>query len=99
MTTLSPEVVRAGPGMHAAYEAKMKKIAALVADGLDGGSAEDRTARAWAILGILIGGLTMARAVKTRKVSDEIASSIRSAALHVAGDAKQITDDAGETLD
>lgn len=95
MATLSPEVVRAGPPMHAAYEAKMKKIAELVAYGLEGGSADERRARAWAMLGVLIGGLTMARAVKTRKAAEEVASSIRIAAMNVAGKARQIPDDMG----
>lgn len=92
MATLSPEVVRAGPEMHAAYEVKMKKIAQLVAYGLDGNSKEERVSRAWAMLGILIGGLTMARAVKTRKAAEDIASSIHTAAINVAGKAKQIAD-------
>ena len=85
MTTLSPEVVRAGPETHAAYQAKMTKIADLVADGLAGGTGEERRARAWAVLGVLIGGLTIARAVKTRKVAEEIGSSIRAAAASAAG--------------
>jgi len=93
MTTLSPEVVRAGPEMHAAYEAKMKKIAELVAYGLKGSSRDECRSRAWAMLGILIGGLTMARAVKTRKATEEIASSIRIAAMNLAGNARQIPDD------
>jgi AcrR family transcriptional regulator len=90
MTTLSPEVVRAGPEMRAAYEAKMKKIADLVANGLEGSSKEECRSRAWALLGTLIGGLTMARAVKTRKATEEIASAIRAAAVSVAGDAREI---------
>ncbi len=93
MTTLSPEVVRAGPEMHAAYEAKMKRIAELVAYGLEGSSRDECRSRAWAMLGILIGGLTMARAVKTRKATEEIASSIRIAAMNVAGNARQIPDE------
>lgn len=87
MATLSPEVVRAGAKTRAAYEAKMTKIADLIADGLEGQSREERRARAWAMLGVLIGGLTIARAVKTRKVSEQIASSIRAAAVSAAGPA------------
>jgi len=93
MTTLSPEVIRTGPQMHTAYESKMKKIAELVAYGLEGGSSDERCSRAWAMLGVLIGGLTMARAVKTNKAAEEIASSIRMAAINVAGKARQIPDD------
>jgi len=69
MTTLSPEVARADPKTRAAYEAVMTEIADLVADGLVGGSRAERRARAWAMLGILIGGLTLARAVESREVA------------------------------
>ncbi len=85
MTTLSPEVARAGLDVHAVYEKKMKKIVDLIATGLARGDEENRRARAWALLSILIGGLTLARAVKTRKASDEVAASVRSAALNAAG--------------
>lgn len=85
MTTLSPEVVRAEPGVHAAYEEKMSRIADLIANGLAGGSDDDRRTRAWAMLGTLIGGLTVARAVKKRKTAEEIAASIRAAAVAAAG--------------
>lgn len=92
MATLSPEVVRADSTLHAAYETKMKKIAGLIANGLAGSSIDERLARAWAMLGILIGGLTMSRAVKTNKISEEIALSIRTSAMAVAGKAKRVTD-------
>ena len=87
MTALSPEVVRAPQGTHSAYEAKMTKIADLVAQGLAGGSMEDRRARAWAMLGVLIGGLTVARAVRGQKLAEEIAAAVREAAVRSAGKA------------
>jgi hypothetical protein len=88
MTGLSPDVVRAAPETHAAYEAKMTKIVDLMADGLAGGSNDDRRARAWALLSVLIGGLTMARAVKSSKGADEIAAAARDAAVRMAGKAR-----------
>ncbi len=90
LATLSPEVVRTGPETHAAYERKMKKIVELIAHGLQGKSIDECRSRAWSMLGILIGGLTMARAVKTHKATDEIASSIQLSALAVAGKARRI---------
>ena len=83
MTTLSPEVVRAGVELHENYENKMKIIAGLIAKGLKRDDANERIAKAWALLAILIGGLTMARAVKTQEVSDEIARAIKIAAMAV----------------
>lgn len=85
MTTLSPEVARSDLDVKAIYEAKMKQIAGLIADGLAGGERENRLSRAWAMLGVLTGGLTLARSVKGKKLSEEIAASIRQAAVTTAG--------------
>ena len=85
MTTLSPEVVRTDDNMHATYESKMKKIVKLLAIGLSDGTLEERQSRAWAMLGTLIGGLTMARAVKSKSAAETIAATIITAAANVAG--------------
>ncbi|MEA3274459.1 MAG: TetR/AcrR family transcriptional regulator [Pseudomonadota bacterium] len=85
MATLTPEVIRSGPEVHAAFEKKMTLIADLVAHGLAGGSDEDRRARAWAMLGVLIGGLTVARAMKSGKAADEVAEAVQAAAIKAAG--------------
>jgi TetR/AcrR family transcriptional repressor of nem operon len=85
MASLTPDVVRSGPVVHAAYEKKMSTIAERIAAGLAGNSEEDRRARAWAMLGILIGGLNVARAMKTTKIADEIAAAVKAAAVKVAG--------------
>ena len=84
MTTLSPEVVRADPDIHMAYEANMNKIIGLIADGLEGPSDEVRRARAWAMLSTLIGGLTLSRAVSNPDIANGIAAAARSAAVAAA---------------
>jgi AcrR family transcriptional regulator len=84
MTTLSPEVARSEPEVKALFETKMKKIAGLVADGLPGGDEEQRLSRAWSVLGVLIGGLTLARSVKSNRLAEQIAKSIRRAAVDAA---------------
>lgn len=89
MATLSPEVVRATSETQTTYEKMMSKIIDLAADGLEGGSKEDKRSRAWAMLSILIGGLTMARAVKTKKTTNEIAQSIKATAINAAGKTKE----------
>ena len=89
MTTLSPEVVRTKPELHIIYEEKMIEIVELMAQGLDGDSHEKCLSKAWAVLGILIGGLTMARAVASIKTADKIAISITNAAINVAGQTKE----------
>ena len=85
MATLTPEVVRSGPKVHAAFEKKMTQIADLISHGLGGSSSEDRRARAWAMLGVLIGGINVARAMKGTKIADEVASAIITAAVKAAG--------------
>lgn len=84
MTTLSPEVVRGDATVHGTYEAKMEEIITLIAEGLDGGSIEARLKRSWAMIGTLIGGLTLARAVSSPQVAAEISGAIKSAAVAAA---------------
>lgn len=81
MTTLSPEVARADPEIHMAYEAKMNRIVGLIANGLSGVSDEARRARAWAMLSTLIGGLTLSRAVANPDIANRIAAAARAAAV------------------
>lgn len=81
MTTLSPEVARADPDMHTAYEAKMNQIVGLIADGLGGNSKKVRHAQAWAMLSTLIGGLTLSRAVANPDIANGIAAAARTAAV------------------
>jgi len=85
MATLTPEVVRFGAKVHSAFEKKMSIIADLIASGLAGSSEEDRRSRAWSMLGVLIGGLNIARAMKSTKASEEIADAIKTSAIKAAG--------------
>ncbi|MFN3231080.1 MAG: TetR/AcrR family transcriptional regulator [Alphaproteobacteria bacterium] len=90
MATLTTEVVRSNPKVRAAFENKMTQIADLVSRGLAGGSDEDRRTRAWAMLGVLIGGINVARAMKGAKVADEVANAIIVAAIRAAGRARSM---------
>ncbi len=92
MATLTQEVVRSDAKIHAIYEKKMAIIASLIANGLAGGSDEDRLARAWSMLGLLIGGINVARAMKSVKASEEVAQAILLAAVKTAGSARSIPD-------
>lgn len=85
MATLTPDVVRSSPKVHTAYEKKMTQIVDLIASGLADGSDEDRHARAWAMLSVLIGGINVARAMKNAKTSDAVAKAIIPAAIMAAG--------------
>jgi hypothetical protein len=88
MATLTPEVARSGPKAQIAFEKQMIRVANLVSRGLAGGTEEDRQSRAWAMLGVLIGGINIARAMKNRKIANEVANSIVDAAVKAAGRAR-----------
>lgn len=88
MTTLSPEVVRSKPEFHAIYEAKMTNIVELMAIGLDGVSQEECISKGWAVLGVLIGGLTVVRALDSLKTADLVAIAIKNSVINIAGKIK-----------
>jgi len=94
MATLTPDVVRSDPKVHRAYEKKMTQIVDVISAGLADGSDEDRRARAWAMLSVLIGGINVARAMKSVKTSDAIAKAIIPAAVKAAGLARSPAEDA-----
>jgi TetR/AcrR family transcriptional regulator, transcriptional repressor for nem operon len=86
MTSLSPEVVRFDDRVRALYEKKMSAIVDMFANGLAGGSLESRRSRAWATLSTLIGGLILARGMKSRKAAEMIAAGVKAAAIAAAGE-------------
>ena len=81
LQSLAPEVQRADAGTKAAFQDEMRAGVNAVADGRSGGNEADRARRAWALLAILSGGVTLARAVADPAVSNEIAAALRKAAL------------------
>lgn len=85
MASLTPEVIRAGAEIHATFEKKMSVIVDLVARGLDATDASSGRARAWAMLGVLIGGLNIARAMNSAVAVDELVEVMKAAAIHAAG--------------
>jgi TetR/AcrR family transcriptional regulator, transcriptional repressor for nem operon len=85
LQSLTPEVQRADDETRATFEAHIELVAQAVADGLAGTDPRDRLARAWALLAILSGGVTLARAVADRQASEAIADAIRQAASKAAG--------------
>lgn len=90
MAALTPDVIRGDEAVHQAYEAKMVVIAGLVAEGLAGGSEKDRLARAWAMLSVLIGGVSVARGMNSPGAANEVAASVKAAAALVAGPGRAV---------
>ena len=69
----------------AVFEEKMNTIVSLVIDGIAEGTSKQRRARAWAILGILTGGLHLCRALPDSTTVEQVARSIVKTAEEVAG--------------
>lgn len=83
MTALSPDVARGNARAQAIYARKMEAIARIAAAGLNGSDAE-RLERAWAMLSVLIGGLTIARALNTAPAAEAVSAAAHAAARGVA---------------
>ncbi len=81
LQSLTGEVARADEEAREAYEVELCKVIDVAAAGLDSGSAKERQAEATALLALLIGGVSLARAVKNPALSKEIAASVHRAAM------------------
>jgi TetR/AcrR family transcriptional regulator, transcriptional repressor for nem operon len=86
MQSLTSEVQRADADTKGVFESHINLVAQAVADGLSGRDAKDRVSRAWSLLAILSGGVTLARAVGDPSTSNAIAAAIRKTALAAAGE-------------
>ena len=84
LQSLTPEVGRADSRVRAAYERHLQAVVEAVAEGLPGGTLANRRRRAWALLVLLPGAVTLARATASAAVSEEIAAAVRATALKAA---------------
>ena len=73
MPSLSPEVMRADAEIRSAYEVELRRVIDEVASGLPDGAVKEREDAAIALLALLSGGVTLARAVPDPALSDRIA--------------------------
>jgi AcrR family transcriptional regulator len=86
LQSLTPEVARADPSTRSAYEAELRRVVDVTAAGLPGESPTARRKLAWAILSMLSGGVSLARAAQDPKIGGQIASALKAAtATLVAG--------------
>ena len=79
LQSLTPEVARAGAATRAAYEAELVRVVEAVAEGLPRGTLAARRKLAWAILAMLSGGVTLARASDDAKLGAQIAAALKAA--------------------
>jgi AcrR family transcriptional regulator len=84
LQSLSNDVARADDETRGAFETELRSIIASVADGLDG-KPKARREEAIALLALLAGGVTLARAVQDKELSNEIAAAVRKSALRLNG--------------
>ena len=84
LQALSPEVSRGADAVKALFEEHMLDVLKAVAEGLEGRTSQERLDKAWGLLSMLSGGVTLARAVADPAQSKAIASGIRKAALALA---------------
>jgi AcrR family transcriptional regulator len=87
LPSLSPEVMRADAQTRHAYEAELRGIIEEVASGLSDGRGARRDETAIALLALLCGGVTLARAVSDRVLSDKIAQAVQKQALAISASA------------
>ena len=84
LQSLTPEVARAGKETKSAYEAEMLRLIEAIAEGLLKGPLVARRKTSWAILALLSGGVTLARASHEAKVGAQIASAVTMAVIAAA---------------
>jgi TetR/AcrR family transcriptional regulator, transcriptional repressor for nem operon len=87
LPSLSPEVMRADDETRAAYEAELLRLVSEVSTGLDdlpANNGEDHEDRAIALLALLSGGVTLARAVRDPALSERIAKAVHRYATAMA---------------
>lgn len=76
LQSLSPDVVRADAETRSAYAAELRRIVDEVASGLPTGTAATREDTAIALLALLSGGVTLARAVDDPALSQRIGEAV-----------------------
>lgn len=81
LQSLSPDVMRANVATRQAYEEAMTTVIRAVAGGLDVVQPAEREDRAWALLSMLSGGVTVARSMANAETSASVAKALRKAAL------------------
>ena len=77
LQSITPEVGRSDEAIRGVFETELLKIVNLANDDLSEKTKQQDLEKTWASLAMLIGGVTLARAVKDEKLSNEIATAIK----------------------
>jgi len=89
LQSLTGEVARANDQTRDAYETELRGVIDAAAEGLDARSRAGRRGEAIALLALLAGGVSLARAVRDPALADEIAGAIRLACERVRAGPKK----------
>ena len=92
LPSFSPEMARADGETREAYQAELVQLIEAVSSGLPEGSATAREEQAIALLALLSGGVTLARAVPDPALSERIAEAITKMAMAIAKDGASRSD-------
>lgn len=84
LQSLTGEVARADTQTREDYEAQLNRIIAALALGMPDATEAERRDRATAVLAMLSGGVSMARAVLDPAIAEGIADAVRQSVLAVA---------------
>lgn len=87
MPALSADVARAGSTAQDAYERKITALAARVADSLDG-VRSDRQRRAWSIVALMVGAISISRAMPDGAAQKQVIGAARRTADILVAPAK-----------
>lgn len=85
LQSLTLDAARADELTRATYEAEWIRVRDAAANGLSAGTPRDRRARATALLALLSGGVSIARAVRTPETSAAVADALRWGASALGG--------------
>ncbi|MES9990388.1 MAG: TetR/AcrR family transcriptional regulator [Candidatus Thiodiazotropha sp.] len=76
LQSLSPEVMRSDTATRKLYQLELQRAAHNFNQGLHGSRQQDGLDKTWSKLALLIGGVTLARAVHDPSLADEIADAV-----------------------
>lgn len=85
LQSLTLDVARAGEDTKAAYETALRSVVDAVAAGLSSGTLPARRKTAWAILAVLSGSVSIARATADPRTGAQIAAAVKGAVLKMDG--------------
>jgi AcrR family transcriptional regulator len=81
LQSLTGEVARADADTRATFETELRSLIASTAEGMTAASASERRQKAIVLLVLLSGGVSLARAVNSPALSQEIAGAVRASLL------------------